>query len=82
MTQWIIYGLNIKWEILAADIAEHTTAALFSIQVGGCGLVSILLSVGICSEVLYCKDAVAAESLNRCSRQLVQLHKSRIIQTG
>lgn len=74
MTQWIIYSLNIKWENLEADIAEHTTAALFSIHVGGGGLVSILLSVGICSEVLYCKDAVAAESLKHHSQQLVQLH--------
>lgn len=34
------------------------------------------------SAVLYCKDAAAAESLKRGSRQLMQLHKSRIIQTG
>lgn len=69
-------------KILQLILLSTTTAALFIIQFGGRGLVSIQLSVGICSEVLYCKDAVAAESLKRGSRQLVQLHKSSIIQTG
>lgn len=80
--QWIIYGMNIKWEPLVADIAEYTTAALFSAQIGGCELVFIQLSVWICNKVLYCKAAVAAESLKRASWQLLQLHKSRIMQDG